>query len=66
METALSPRELKTWAWLSKATGFSASYCKKVVQGSRSQQSKGGKQIIEKYNELQKIVENGNNTYAGV
>ena len=44
------------WAILSEATGYSAEYCKSVVTGRRSKTSKGGKIIMKKYSELQKLV----------
>jgi hypothetical protein len=49
------------WAILSEATGYSGEYCKKVVRGERSQTSKGGKIIMEKYREFQKLLEPAQN-----
>lgn len=57
MSSLLSnPRKTRIWHFLSKATGYSAIYCRMVVQGDRSQTSKGGKKIMKKYKELNKIL----------
>ncbi|GGE89352.1 hypothetical protein SAMN05443634_104118 [Chishuiella changwenlii] len=50
-------RSNNIWYQLHKATGFSSSYCKKVVMGDRKKRSKGAKQIMEKFDELSKILE---------
>jgi hypothetical protein len=42
---------------LSKATGYSKVYCRKVVEGDRSDESKGGKIIMAKYQELLKVLD---------
>lgn len=42
---------------LSKATGYSESYCQKIVEGTRSAESKGGKIIWAKYQELIKVLD---------
>lgn len=42
---------------LSKATGYSEVYCRKVVEGDRSAESKGGKIIMAKYQELIKVLD---------
>lgn len=55
-----NPRKTNLWQLLSTTTGFSKDYCKKVINGDRSQESKGGKMIVEKYNELQKLLGNEN------
>lgn len=55
-----NPRKTNLWQLLSTTTGFSKDYCKKVIRGDRSQESKGGKKIVEKYNELQKLLVNEN------
>lgn len=49
-------RSNKIWYQLHKATGFSSSYCKKVVKGERKKKSKGAKIIIEKFNEISEIL----------
>ena len=41
---------------LAAATGYSAVYCKKVVNGDRSQTSKGGRVIMDKYLEFLKLI----------
>jgi hypothetical protein len=42
---------------LSKATGYSKSYCIKVLKSDRSDESKGGKIIMAKYQELLKVLD---------
>jgi hypothetical protein len=54
--STLQKKRLSKWAILSAATGYSAVYCKKVVRGERSQTSKGGKTIMEKYKEFKKFI----------
>ena len=51
-----NPRKVNLWQLLATTTGFSKSYCKKVIQGDRSSDAKGGKIIIDKYNELSKLL----------
>lgn len=46
------------WAILAEATGYSRDYCQMVVKGTRSQTSKGGKIIMAKYVELNKLLNN--------
>lgn len=50
-------RSNKIWHLLHKATGYSSSYCKKVVTGDRDKNSEGAKKIIEKFNEISEILE---------
>ncbi|WP_282628779.1 hypothetical protein [Empedobacter sedimenti] len=54
-------RSNKIWYQLHKATGFSSSYCKKVVTGDREKKSKGAKMILKKFNEIAEILEPCNN-----
>jgi hypothetical protein len=42
---------------LAKATGYSKVYCRKVIEGDRSSESKGGKIIMDKYQELKKTLD---------
>ena len=56
-----NPRKVNLWQLLSTTTGYSKVYCRKVIQGERSKDSKGGQKIVNKYNELSKILSNGNN-----
>lgn len=42
---------------LAKATGYSKVYCRKVIEGDRSSESKGGKIIMDKYQELIKALD---------
>ncbi|HEX8577141.1 MAG TPA: hypothetical protein VF677_12675 [Flavobacterium sp.] len=49
-------RKNKIWYLLSSSTGYSRSYCKMVLKGDRNPDTKGGKKIIEKYNELKKLL----------
>lgn len=42
---------------LSKATGYSKVYCRKVVEGDRSDESKGGRIIMAKYKELLQVLD---------
>lgn len=58
METTAKKERVAAWALLAKATGYSAVYCRKVIDGDRSKTSKGGKVIMEKYEQLQKLVSN--------
>lgn len=48
----IKAKTLGVWTMLAKATGYSKVYCRKVVTGNRSQESKGGKIIMAKYQEL--------------
>lgn len=50
-------KSLGIWVMLSKATGYSKVYCRKVVTGNRSKESKGGKIIIAKYQELIQVLD---------
>jgi hypothetical protein len=43
---------------LVKATGYSKSYCEKVLKEPKRQKSPGGKIIMEKYKELQRVLSN--------
>lgn len=52
----IQKKRFSKWAILSAATGYSAVYCKKVVNGDRSQTSEGGKLIMEKYKEFKKLI----------
>lgn len=49
-------QQINLWKLLNMATGYSAVYCKKVVKGDRSQTSKGGKIIMDKYGELKNLL----------
>lgn len=53
---AQNPRKVNLWQLLSSITGYSKTYCKKVIQGDRNADAKGAKVIIEKYNELSKLL----------
>lgn len=58
---AQNPRKVNLWQLLSSTTGYSKTYCKKVIQGDRNADAKGAKVILEKYNELSKFLSNDNN-----
>ena len=58
---AQNPRKVNLWQLLSSTTGYSKTYCKKVIQGDRNAEAKGAKVILEKYNELSKLLSNDNN-----
>ena len=49
-------RKFKTWGLLSNMTGLSKSYCKKVMTGTREKDSIQAKLIVEKFNELEKLL----------
>lgn len=51
-----NPRETALWQLLHKTTGYSKVYCRKVIKGERNANAKGAKKIIEKYNELEKLL----------
>ena len=51
-----NPRKVNLWQLLSSTTGYSKTYCKKVIEGERNKEAKGAQKIIEKYNELDKIL----------
>lgn len=53
-----NPRRTNLWQLLSTTTGYSKEYCRKVMTGKRNAEAKGGKKIVEKYNELQKMLSN--------
>jgi hypothetical protein len=53
-----NPRKVNLWQLLSTTTGYSKVYCRKVIQGERNKDSKGGQKIVNKYNELSKILSN--------
>ena len=55
-----NPRKVNLWQLLSITTGYSKVYCRKVIQGERSKDSKGGQKIVNKYNELSKLLSNEN------
>ncbi len=55
-----NPRKVNLWQLLSSNTGYSKTYCKKVIEGERNKEAKGAQKIIEKYNELSKILSNEN------
>lgn len=50
-------KSLGIWEILAKATGYSKVYCRKVVTGDRSKESKGGKIIVAKYQELIQVLD---------
>ena len=49
-------RKYKTWELLHNMTGLSSSYCKKVMTNTRKKESKSAKLIVEKFNELEKML----------
>jgi len=49
-------RKFKTWELLHNMTGLSKSYCKKVMTETRRKDSKSAKLIVEKFNELEKLL----------
>jgi cyanate lyase len=51
-----NPRKVNLWQLLSTTTGYSKVYCRKVIQGERNKEAKGAKKILEKYEELEKIL----------
>lgn len=51
-------RKYKTWELLHSMTGMSKSYCKKVMINVRNQNTESAKLIVEKFNELEKILIN--------
>ncbi len=53
-----NPRKVNLWQLLSSTTGYSKTYCKKVIEGERNKEAKGAQKIIEKYNELSKLLLN--------
>lgn len=55
-----NPRKVNLWQMLSDKTGYSKVYCKKVIIGQRNAKAKGAQRIIEKYNELSKLLSNDN------
>lgn len=48
--------KMNYWSILAKATGFTPQYCYMVLTGRRSQTSKGGKVIMQKYRELEQLI----------
>lgn len=55
-------RSNRIWYQLHIATGFSSSYCKKVITGNRKIKSKGAKMILKKFNEISEILDKSNNS----
>ena len=53
-----NPRKVNLWQLLSSTTGYSKTYCKKVIEGERNKEANGAQKIIEKYNELSKVLGN--------
>ena len=53
-----NPRKVNLWQLLSSTTGYSKTYCKKVIEGERNKEAKGAQKIIKKYNELSKLLLN--------
>ena len=51
-----NPRKVNLWQLLSTTTGYSKVYCRKVIQGERNADAKGAQKILEKYKELDKIL----------
>jgi len=51
-----NPRKVNLWQLLSSTTGYSKEYCRKVIKGERNADAKGAKVILEKYNELSKLL----------
>jgi hypothetical protein len=54
-----NPRKVSLWQLLSMSTGYTSKYCQMVINNQRNQNAKGAKVIVEKYNELQKLLGNG-------
>ncbi|CAM2900240.1 hypothetical protein [Flavobacterium frigoris] len=52
----LEARKFKTWELLHNMTGLSRSYCKKVMIDTRKRDSDKAKLIVEKFNELEKML----------
>lgn len=52
----LEARKFKTWELLHSMTGSSKSYCKKVIMNDRQHKSEAAKLIIEKFNDLEKML----------
>lgn len=52
----LEARKFKTWELLHSMTGYSKSYCKKVMNDTRKKDSAAAQLIVEKFNELEKIL----------
>ena len=55
-----NPRKVNLWQLLSSTTGYSKVYCRKVIQGERNADAKGAQKILEKYKELDKILNKTN------
>lgn len=55
---AENPRKVNLWLLLSNTTGYSKSYCKKVIEGERNGNAKGAAVIKAKYAELEKMLSN--------
>lgn len=55
-----NPRKVNLWQLLSTTTGYSKVYCRKVIQGERNADAKGAQKILEKYKELDKILNKTN------
>lgn len=55
-----NPRKTNLWLLLSNSTGYSKSYCKKVITGERNGKAKGAEVIKAKYVELEKMLGNEN------
>ena len=55
-----NPRKVNLWQLLSSTTGYSKTYCKKVIEGERNAEAKGAQIIFKKYNELSKLLSNEN------
>lgn len=52
----LEARKFKTWELLHSMTGLSKSYCKKVMTETRKKDSAKAKLIVEKFNDLEKML----------
>jgi cyanate lyase len=57
-ELIKNARKYNTWELLHKMTGMSKDYCKKVVTGVRNAKTADAKNIIEKFEELEKQLIN--------
>ena len=57
---AENPRKFNLWQMLSTTTGYSKTYCKKVIEGERNGKAKGAVVIKEKYAELSKMLNQNN------
>lgn len=57
-EVLKKARKNKIWYLLHVSTGYSTTYCKKVIKNERNQDAKGAQIIVKKYKEICKILNN--------